>query len=180
MSKIKKAFATLLASICCIATLCSTTVFAAEPADDTIVRENEEADVKSTNELIEEIDPNIEVIITEIPEDSVTPVPLALRRTDTYFKFTGGMQGKVRYYQGNHFSVDLTTSSEGNGNFTLSLIRPGSIFDTTVAKASLPQNGSFHVEFLNVNKPGNYRFDFNQTGLGSYYQQGDMTIWDWD
>ena len=96
MSKIKKAFATLLASICCIATLCSTTVFAAEPADDTIVRENEEADVKSTNELIEEIDPNIEVIITEIPEDSVTPVPLALRRTDFSLHTTGKFEVCIR------------------------------------------------------------------------------------
>lgn len=181
MSKRFKAFTSmLLVALCLVTSLGSLTAFAAEPEENVIVRENEATDVESTKELVEEIDPNIQIIVTEITEDSNIPMPLDLRRTNTYFKFTGGMQGKTRYYQGNHFSVDLTTSSGSSGNFTLSLVRTSGLFDKTVGKVELPRNGSFHVEFLNVNQPDYYRFDFNQTGWGSYYQEGDMTIWDWD
>lgn len=181
MSKSIKAFTSMVLVILCLVTsICLPVAYAAEPTENVVVRENEMVDDQNTKIKIEELDPNIKIIVTEITEDSNVPMPLDLRRTDTYFDFTGGMQGKGRYYAGNHFSVDMKTSSEGSGNFTLSLVRTSGIFEKTVGKVELPTNGSFHVEFLNVYQPDWYRFDFNQVGWGSYHQSGTMTIWDWD
>lgn len=176
-----KAFVSIFLAVLCLTTSVGTVAaFAEEPKNTGLVRENEEAETKSPRINVEELDPNIKIVVTEITEDSDVPMPLDLRRTNTYFKFTGGMEGKTRYYQGNHFSVDLTTSCEKAGNFELKLVKTGVWADKTVGRVELPRNGSFHVEFLNIYQPGNYRFDFNQVGWGSYYQTGDMTIWDWD
>jgi len=172
----KKKIVSMLLAMCMIMSITPLTAFAVEDGEDDVTRVNEVTD----KILVEEIDPNIQVIVTPVEDDANTPMLLELRRTDTYFEFSGKMNGKVRYYKGNHFSVDLTSSSEGSGNFVLSLVRTDGLFDKTVAKAEIPKNGLSHVEFLNVYKPGNYRFDFKQVGFGAYHQEGKMTIWDWD
>lgn len=170
----------LLVSVFFLTGAMNMTAFASESVGNTTVLENENADSESTLIMCEEIDPNIVVVITEITENSDIPSPYDLHRVDTTFDYSGSMNGKVRYYSGNHFSVDLTTSSNGSGNFTLKLVRVNGLFATTVGKAELPQNGTFHVEFLNVNNPNNYRFDFQQAAFHTHNQKGTMTIWDWD
>lgn len=181
MTKIIKALAiTALAALCLVNPKGTPIASAAEPEEIAIVQENESVNVTDNKEVIEEIDPNIIVIVTEITEDSDIPMPLDLRRTDTYFDYIGDLTGKARYYQGNHFSVDLTSSSDRNDNFTLSLVRVGTLFDTRVAKAEIPRNGFFHVEFLNIYRPDKYRFNFSQPTFTTSHQKGDMTIWDWD
>lgn len=156
------------------------TALAYESVDNIMVLKNQSDNAESTLIMREEIDPNIVVVITEITENSDIPSTCDLYRTDTTFDYSGSMDGKVRYYSGNHFSVDLTTSSNGSGNFTLKLVRVSGMFAITVGKAELPQNGTFHVEFLNVNNPNNYRFDFHQAAFNTYHQKGTMTIWNWD
>lgn len=176
---LRKCMAMFMASLCLLMTFATSTAFAAENDTDDVILDSNNTIEDAMEGVIEDIDPNIQVVVTELPEDYNMVMPLDLRRTDTYFKFTSGMTGKVRYYRGNHFSVDLTTSSPDSGNFTLKLVRTDGI-NTTVGKANLPKNGSFHVEFLNVNKPGNYRFDFDQGIFAHSSQEGTMTIWDWD
>lgn len=179
--KIKILTSMLLTALCVVTPIGSLNAFAADNNENIATQKAEIVGAENTKKLVEEIDPNIKIVVTEITDENQEPIiRRSLRRTDTYFKFTGGMQGQVRYYQGNHFSVDLTTSSSVSGNFTMSLIRTDGLFDKKVGSVELPRNGSFHVEFLNINKPGHYRFDFNQTGWKSSYQEGTMTIWDWD
>lgn len=133
--------------------------------------------------VIEKYDSNIQIIVKEIFENSNdlyknNPLPLRLNQTNTWFDFTGSLTGRSRYYSGNHFSVDIITSSTSNSNFNLYL-RKSNFINTTVGSVQLPQNGSFHIEFLHVNSPGSYHFDFNQAFLGVGHQTGNMTIWDW-
>lgn len=169
-----------LVAIFSLTGIISMTAFASESVGNAMVLENETADNESTLITCEEIDPNIVVVVTEITENSDIPSPYGLDRVDTPFNYSGHWDGPVRYYSGNHFSVDLTTSSNGSGNFTLKLVRVNGIFAITVGKVELPQNGTFHVEFLNVNNPNNYRFDFHQGAFNTYDQKGTMTIWNWD
>jgi len=112
----KKKIVSMLLAMCMIMSITPLTAFAVEDGEDDVTRVNEVTD----KILVEEIDPNIQVIVTPVEDDANTPMLLELRRTDTYFEFSGKMNGKVRYYKGNHFSVDLTSSSEGSGNFVLS------------------------------------------------------------
>ena len=74
----------------------------------------------------------------------------------------------------------MVTSSEGSGNFTFKLQRQGTIIPITVASTNLSQNGSFHVEFLNVYNPNTYRFAFEQNFGQTHHQTGTMTIYNWD
>ena len=180
---LRKCMAMFMASICLLMTFTTSTVFAAESDADTITLGEDNSTEDSSEVVVEEIDPNIEVIITRLPDDYSPIETYDLRKTTTTFSYRGNFLGKWRYYKGNHFSVDLTTSSSDNGNFTLELQRfngnsnaPG----ITVKKATIPQNGSFHVEFLNVNKPGTYAFGFSQPLFHQASQSGSMTIWDWD
>lgn len=170
-----KKIVTLTMAIMALVATVPTNVYAAESKEQVKLAYEEEAD-------IEEIDPNIVVVITEIDEEDEGISPCHIVGNHTTFDFHGSLTGKYRDYHGNHFSVDLTTSSDQNGNFTLKLQREGFLgAGVTVAKAELPQNGSFHVEFLNINNPNRYRFRFEQTGMFvNAHQVGRMDIWDWD
>ena len=154
-----------------------TSAFAAEEVQE----EPTTVTVQESESTTIELDSGVKVIITPITEDSA---PQSTRQTpvSTTFDFSSGsLYGVYRYFSGNHFSVDLTTSSDsGSGNFTLKLMRKGTLWDTTVGTANLPQNGSFHVEFLNVYNPNTYRFAFQQDFGQTSHQYGSMTIYNWD
>ena len=156
-----------------VMSLGSASVFAAE-TEKTAVLEDE-----SVKPIVLHADPGVVVVITPLSDDYVPPVR-AEQPINTYFDFHSSLYGIYRYYSGNHFSVDMTTYSEGSGSFYFKLQRQGTLIPTTVASTSLSQNGSFHVEFLNVYNPNTYRFVFEQYFGQSYHQYGTMTIYNWD
>ena len=157
-----------------VSALGTSVAFAAE-TDDSAVLTGE-----SVTPIVIEADDGVKVIITPLSDDYVPPVR-AEEPIHTYFDFNGSLYGTYRYFSGNHFSVDMVTSSStGSGNFTFKLMRYGSLWDTTVGSTNLPQNGSFHVEFLNVYNPNTYRFSFEQNLGQASHQYGTMTIYNWD
>lgn len=128
-------------------------------------------------DLIEEINPNIIVTITELD----SPPIMTRSFYSSYFDFSGSLYGKYRYYDGNHLGAELTTHSDMQGkNFTLKLVRKNALNGKVVAKATLPQNGFFHVDFNNVYNPNEYRFAFEQQFMGSCHQWGDINMFSWD
>ncbi len=178
----KKIVTMLMASICLLLSFSNSVVFAAKVDTKDIIT-FDGTNTEMGEETVIDIDPNIQVVITKLPDDYETIETYDLRKTTTTFSFYRSLFGKWRHYDGNHFSVDATSNSTNDGNFTLSLHRydgdynaPGVI----VAQATIPQNGSFHVEFLNVNRPGTYAFSFQQPLFHWGDQKGNMTIWDWD
>ena len=157
-----------------VSALGTSVAFAAETDESALLTD------ESTAPIVIEADDGVVVIITPISDDSV-PSVRAEQPINTYFDFHGSLYGTYRYFSGNHFSVDMTTSSStGSGNFTFKLMRQGTFWDTTVGTANLPQNGSFHVEFLNVYNANWYRFYFEQYAGQSSHQTGQMTIYNWD
>lgn len=131
---------------------------------------------------IEEIDPNIVVVVTTVDENGVSTCDTPVGTYMT-FDFHGSLTGKYRNYAKDNFSVDITTSSDDHdGEFTLKLQRKNALgIAVTVAKATLPQNGTHHVEFLYVNNPGDFRFTFTQSGfVVNAHQWGSMTAWNWN
>lgn len=127
--------------------------------------------------LIEDIDPNIIVTVTKLDNPPIMTRSFYL----SYFDFSGSLYGKYRYFDGNHLGAEGTSHSEISGkNFTLKLIRKTAFGGKVVAKASIPQNGSFHVDFTNVYNPNEYRFAFEQEFMGSCHQWGDINMFSWN
>lgn len=179
----KKIVAIIIIAICAVMTCNYSTVFGAKTQTDGVDLCNDDTNEDYTQSAIIDIDPDIQVVVTILPDDYVPQTTYDLRKTTTTFKYYHSFVGQWRYYKGNHFSVDGTSTSTNDGNFTLSLHRydgdsssPGVI----VKQVTLPQNGSFHVEFLNVNKPGTYALGFQQPLFHWGDQSGDLIIWDWD
>lgn len=155
-------------------TLSTGNVFAAEPTNTDNVLEvsiNE----SSENEIID-IDPNIIVTVTEIDKPSIQPRSWY----SSTFSYNGSfVSNNYRYYDGNHIGVEISTSSSSSGNFTLKLRRQGSLGDTVVKTANIPQNGNFKIDFWNVNNPNNYRWGFVQDWGSAADQSGSMTMFSW-
>lgn len=136
-------------------------------------------EVGSTNsnnndELIEDIDPNIIVTVTELDGPPIMPYSYY----SSTFSYQSQFVGAYRDYDGNSVGVEISTqtSSGSGGTFELQLIRWGST--TVIAKAELPQNGNFHIDFTNVGA-GKYAFGFKQTNLINTQQWGTINMFSW-
>lgn len=175
--KKKKTFLKRIIGICVsiamMLSITSVVAYAAEPEETPAISFEDITNDEVDGDFIEEIDPNIIVTVTEMNE----PMCMPMSFYSSYFDFHGSLKGKYRYFDGNHIGAELSTSSEKSGkNFTLRLVRNGK----TVAKANLPQNGNFHVDFTNINKPSDYAFWFSQSGLGSTHQWGSINMFSWN
>lgn len=179
MNKNKTNFVTRLLfavmSMVMVITSMTTVAYAADFSEET---DNLSAVAYNDEEiLVEDIDPNIIVTVTELD----SPPIMTRSFYSSYFDFSGSLHGKYRYFDGNHLGAELTTHSEmSNKNFTLKLVRKNALGGKVVAKASLPQNGSFHVDFTNIYNPNEYRFAFEQEFMGSCHQWGDINMFSWN
>lgn len=159
-----------LALVAIIGVLPTVSTFAAEKSYEA------EASVDSNDygELVEDIDPNIIVTVTELEE----PPVMGRSFYSSTFNYKSQFVGAYRDYDGNSLGAELSTqtSSGSGGSFELQLIRWGST--TVIAKATLPQNGNFHVDFTNVGA-GKYAFGFKQTNLIGRQQWGTINMFSW-
>lgn len=123
-------------------------------------------------ELIEDIDPNIIVTITELDE----PPIMSRSFYSSTFDYSREFLGTHRDYDGNNLGAEISTQSTSGGNFELQLVRWGS--SRVIAKAQLPKNGNFHVDFTNVGA-GKYAFGFKQVSIIGTRQWGTINMFSW-
>lgn len=169
--KFLSALMAMIIAITAMTTIAYAADFPKEAETISIVTYNDEEN------LIEDIDPNIIVTVTKLDNPPIMPRSFY----SSYFDFSGSLYGKYRYFDGNHLGAEGTSYSEMSGkNFTLKLVRKTALGGTVVAKASIPQNGSFHVDFTNVYNPNDYRFAFEQEFMGSCHQWGDINMFSWN
>lgn len=163
---LKKALSVLLAAV--VGFIPSMPTYAAEVACEVETAPNSNNDI----ELIEDIDPNIIVTITELDE----PPQMSRSFYSSTFSYSREFEGTYRDYDGNNLGAEISTQSNSGGNFELQLIRWGS--SRVVAKAELPKNGNFHVDFTNVGG-GKYAFGFKQVGIINTQQWGTINMFSW-